>query len=295
MDASEVRPEQGEEKSGSGTAEQDQPSQVRGRELEHVSAISNVPSGTCECCAVVFHKKPGKDCRVVPMWELKDWVCQDCNPPVYASSLCNRIVYNFRRAIVSNTKPSRWRFYNENSQTYEHRYYLPGAGSYPYTANTRGVLMGFYRDRACEVKPSPHSDFIGEVAGSNNAIYHLQLDPWPPPSSPKPPPAESTWGQCCDRYNCLSAAVDASCGGCRACSKLGDVASGLSLGEPHCQKPDDASLSESGAPPCLSGRMHGRCEVPGAVQQVLHKLEWRDVRLGRELAGLHRQGPSFHE
>ena len=242
LDASEVLPEEegkrGEEEEAGSSTEL----QVRGRELAHHS-----PPSTCQCCAVVLHKKPGRDCRIVPMWELKDWVCQDCNPPVYASSLCNRVVYNFRRAIVSNVKPSRWRYFNENAQAYEHRYFLPGAGSYPYTSNTRGVLMGFYRDTACEIKPSPHN-FIGQST-SNTAIYTLQLDPWPPPSSPKPPPAEDTWGQCCDRYNCLSAGVDASCGGCRVCSKLGDAAVGLSLGESHCQSPTTRACLKASPPP----------------------------------------------
>ena len=55
-------------------------SSVRGRGLEHTTenlgyawGLSSMPAASsCVCCAVIFHKHPGDDCRTVPMWELEN-------------------------------------------------------------------------------------------------------------------------------------------------------------------------------------------------------------------------------
>ena len=187
---------------------------------------------TCECCAVLLNKAPGEICHIVPVWELKDWVCPGCTPAVETASLCNRVVYNFKKAISSTNvyfDPSQWREWSSAPGVgYEYAHTLPGQSG-------QGILRGYYRDPACELKPSP-GNFFGQ-ASTNTAIYDLQLDPYPPPAPPTPPPVEAGWGNCCDRYGCHEAVEGSSytgggtvgCKGCKACSKLGG-ALGSALG-----------------------------------------------------------------
>ena len=112
------------------------PEETDRRKLAHVSATShavvNVPP-TCECCAVLLNEAPGKYCRIVPLWELKDWVCPGCTPAVVTSSLCNRVVYNVKTAISSTDpyfNPSKWReFSGIPGVGYQYKHYLPGASA----------------------------------------------------------------------------------------------------------------------------------------------------------------------
>ena len=181
-------------------------SSVRGRGLTHTDytwGISSMPdprsaATSCVCCAVIFHKHPGNDCRSVPMWELENWECPDCNPPVQKSSLCGRVVYNFRTAISTSLKPARSRIYDLGADSYTYRHVLEG-GSY-------GLLMGYYRDTACSVTASPSvgldNDYIGHLNGGDAAIYDLQLYPFPR----SPPPAYKP-GNCCNQYSMLCSTV----------------------------------------------------------------------------------------
>jgi len=191
---------------------------------------------TCECCAVLLNKAPGELCHIVPVWELKDWECPGCTPAVETSSLCNRVVYNFK--AISSTdpsfNPSQWREYSSAPGVgFEYKHTLPGQ------SGQDGILRGYYRDPECELKPSP-GNFIGQ-ASTNTAIYDLQLDPYPPPAPPTPPPVEAGWGNCCDRYGCLQAVETytgapgtSDCKGCSKCAKLGSVALGCAEGT-QCQ------------------------------------------------------------
>ena len=229
------------------------PEKTGRRKLDHVAdtmnyspaswAVVNAPT-TCECCAVLLNEAPGKNCRIVPLWELKDWVCPGCTPAVETSSLCNRVVYNFRTAITSTNpyfNPSKWREYSSvYGAGFNYKHFLPGAN-----LNQQGTLMGYYRDPACELKPSPQN-FLGQV-DTNTAIYNLQLDPYPPPLPPTRPPASAGRGNCCDRYGCHKAVegkkytgggpsdpdgVLLGCQGCKSCSKLGNTALGCVAGTP---------------------------------------------------------------
>ena len=86
----------------------------RGRDLSH-SAHATFPkpaASSCVCCAVLFHRGPGEDCRAVPMWELNNWVCPDCSPTVQSSSLCGRVIYGFKNALTTALTPARARTYD---------------------------------------------------------------------------------------------------------------------------------------------------------------------------------------
>lgn len=136
----------------------------RRRKLAHVAdTMNSAPTSswavvdvapTCECCAVLLNKAPGELCHIVPVWELKDWVCPGCTPAVETSSLCNRVVYNVKTAISSTDpyfNPSKWReFSGIPGVGYQYKHYLPGASPLG-----SGILMGYYRDPACAIKPSP--------------------------------------------------------------------------------------------------------------------------------------------